>query len=213
MKINSHDKTFYFPLLCQLKVKRGTRNIFQQNGAAIISKLPTNLNVRRSKNLQDSKPFLPPSLSLPGTFLWGLILHHIGLLVRHTSIWMRDSQTGVVICRVCLEVIPAPRSSAVSDPSPRLSAKRPTGRNQPKLPLLIQRDRWIPSRSRLSSFLFLFVMHSFHYSVPPFPPARREEMKRRKRELLHERDYSNCNRATTVSTIAVVYCSHSVCCD
>lgn len=53
----------------------------------------------------------------------------------------RDSQTGAVICRVRLKVISAPRSSAASDLSPRPSAKRPTGRNQPKLPLLIRRDR------------------------------------------------------------------------
>lgn len=98
-------------------------------------------------------------------FCWGHILHHTGFLVRHTSIWMRDSQTGAVICRVCFEVIPAPRSSAVSDLSPRLSAKRPTGRNQPKLPLLIQWDRWIPSRPLFSSF-FLFFMHRFHHSIP-----------------------------------------------
>lgn len=80
----------------------------------------------------------------------------ITLPAAQTSIRMRDSQTGAVICRVCFKVISAPRSSAVSDLSPRPSAKRPTGRNQPKLPLLIRRDRWIQSRSLFSSGLFFF---------------------------------------------------------
>lgn len=95
---------------------------------------------------------------------------HIGFLVRQTSIWMRDSQTRAVICRVCFNVIPAPGSSAVSDPSPCLSAKRPTGRNQTKLPLLIQRDRWIPSRSLWFFFTPLFS------SLHP-PPHLRDERK------------------------------------
>lgn len=43
----------------------------------------------------------------------------------------------------------------MTDPSPRLSAKRPTGRNQPKLPLLIRRDRWIPNRSLFPPLLLI----------------------------------------------------------
>lgn len=60
----------------------------------------------------------------------------------------------------------------MADPSPRLSAKRPTGRNQPKLPLLIQRDRWIPSRSLFPS-LFLSLIHRFHHS--PLPACKKRE--------------------------------------
>lgn len=136
------------------------------------------------------------SLLLPVTFLWGLI-HHIGFLVGQTSIWMRDSQTGAVICRVCFEVIPAPRSSAVSDLSPRLSAKRPTGRNQPKLPLLIQRDRWIPSRSLFSSFV-LFSMHRFHHSIS-LPACK-------KREREKEKETGSFYARGTILTTTTRYC-------
>lgn len=61
-------------------------------------------------------------------------------------------------------------------PFPLLSAKRPTGRNQPKLPLLIQRDRWIQSRS---AFALSFIQH-FHHSLPSLPPGGGDETEREK---------------------------------
>lgn len=76
----------------------------------------------------------------------------------------------------------------MADPSPRLSAKRPTGRNQPKLPLLIQRDRWIPSRSLFPS-LSLSLFHPLHHSIP-LPACKKREYKKRNRELLCEKDSS-----------------------
>lgn len=116
-----------------------------------------------------------------------------------------------VICRVCFQVIPAPYSSAEADPSPLLSAKRPTGRNQPKLPLLIQRDRWIPSRPlSLHTSISHPVFSSLHF------PVCLQEVRKWECEIETRMFYVRgtvLSPRMTLSVAAVIYCLHSGCCD